>query len=243
MNQVLSGVDIEIAAGNPKAIGAYGRAAQGTSIQDVTVRCADCACGIQGGAGSGGSHINVRVEGGVLGLDLAQSQPSPTVTGVTLINQSKTAISYGSPGRQTLSVTGARIQLAAEASGPAIDVKAQALSLVDSVVEGHAHQVGVSVASSSNLFMQDVFFKSFAKSVALPDGSSLPTTRPQGEWCHAKLVAAGTQGFPLPGKNHAPAKYSSPVFKDGKATDDYAVDFAAESVQPPPSDLTTQHVW
>ena len=44
MNQVLSGVDIEIAAGNPKAIGAYGRAAQGTSIQDVTVRCADCAC-------------------------------------------------------------------------------------------------------------------------------------------------------------------------------------------------------
>ena len=62
MNQVLSGVDIEIAAGNPEAIGAYGRAAQGTSIQDVTVRCADCAVGIQGGAGSGGSHINVRVE-------------------------------------------------------------------------------------------------------------------------------------------------------------------------------------
>ena len=71
MNQVLSGVDIEIAAGNPKAIGAYGRAAQGTSIQDVTVRCADCACGIQGGAGSGGSHINVRVEGGVLGKSIA----------------------------------------------------------------------------------------------------------------------------------------------------------------------------
>jgi len=72
MNQVLSGVDIEIAAGNPKAIGAYGRAAQGTSIQDVTVRCADCACGIQGGAGSGGSHINVRVEGGVLGKSIAR---------------------------------------------------------------------------------------------------------------------------------------------------------------------------
>ena len=30
--------------------------------------------------------------------------------------------------------------------------------------------------------------------------------------------------------------------KDGKATDDYAVDFSVEGVQPP-SDLTSQHVW
>ena len=244
MNQVLSGVDIEIAAGNPQAIGAYGRAAQGTSIQDVTVRCADCAVGIQGGAGSGGSHINVRVEGGKLGLDLAQSQPSPTITGVTLINQTVTAISYGSPGRQTLSVTGARIQLAPSASGPAISVVAQALSLVDSVIEGHAHQVGIAVSSSSNLFLQDVYFRGFEKSVMMPDGSILgPSYAASGSatWSHAKLVAGGRQkADPEAG---GPA-YTSPVFKNGSAIDDYQVDFITTSNQKsPPSVLTSRHVW
>ena len=54
--------------------------------------------------------------------------------------------------------------------------------------------------ASDGYFWQNVYLKSFAKSVALPDGSSLPTTKPQAsEWCHAKLVAAGTQGFSLPG--------------------------------------------
>ena len=266
MNQVLSGVDIDIGSGNPEAIGAYGRAAQGTSIQDVTVRCEDCAVGIQGGAGSGGSHINVRVEGGKIGLDLSMSQPSPTVTGVTLINQTTTAISYGTPGRQTLSVTGAHIQLAATAAGPAISVSAQALSIVDSVIEaGHERQIGINVDSGSNLFMQDVFMRGFGAHVRLPDGSVLPTAKhTANEWSHAKLVAAGRQKskqthqldsvdemVTLSERVQTTAmlstslpQYTSPVFKNGMPTDDFAVEFlVGADVAPPRLNLTTQHTW
>lgn len=257
MNQVLSGVDIEIGSGNPKAIGAYGRAAQGTSIQDVTVRCADCAVGIQGGAGSGGSHINVRVEGGKLGLDLSMSQPSPTVTGVTLVNQTVTAISYGTPGRQTLSLTGAHIQLAATASGPAISVTAQAISIVDSVIEaGHEQQVGISMAVGSNIFMQDVFMRGFGVHVVLPDGSVLPTTKhASNSWSHAKLLAAGRQqpqrtdttdnlSDAMLAKAAVAPKYTSPVFKNGAPIDDFVVEFSiGPDVDPPAPDLTTQHTW
>ena len=163
---------------------------------------------------------------------------------MTLINQTVSAISYGNPGRQTLSVTGARIQLAPSASGPAINVVAQALSLVDSIIEGHAHQVGIAVSSSSNLFLQDVYLRGFEKSVVMPDGSILgPSYAASGSatWSHAKLVAGGRQkADPEAG---GPA-YTSPVFKNGSAIDDYQVDFITTSNQKsPPSDLTSQHVW
>ena len=164
---------------------------------------------------------------------------------MTLINQTVSAISYGNPGRQTLSVTGARIQLAPSASGPAISVVAQALSLVDSVIEGHAHQVGVAVSSSSNLFLQDVYFRGFEKSVVMPDGSilgpSYAAASGSATWSHAKLVAAGRQkADPEAG---GPA-YTSPVFKNGSATGDYQVNFVTPSNQKaPPSDLTSRHVW
>lgn len=259
MNQVLSGVNIDIGSGNPDAIGAYGRAAQGTSIQDVTVRCVDCAVGIQGGAGSGGSHINVRVEGGKLGLDLSMSQPSPTVTGVTLINQTVTAISYGKPGRQTLSVTGAHIQLAPTATGPAISVTAQAISIVDSVIEaGDEHQIGISMAVGANLFMQDVFMHGFSVHVVLPDGSMLPAKKhATNAWSHTKLLAAGRQQ-PQPdhadtlagemaevsGKARVAQGYTSPVFKNGVPMDDFLVEFSVSpDVARPPPQLTTQHTW
>lgn len=258
MNQVLSGVDIDIGRNNPEAIGAYGRAAQGTSIQDVTVRCVDCAVGIQGGAGSGGSHINVRVEGGKLGLDLSMSQPSPTLTGVTLINQTVTAISYGKPGRQTLSVTGAHIRLAPTATGPAINVTAQAISIVDSVIEaGDRHQIGINMAFGANLFMQDVFMNGFTVHVVLPDGSVLPAKKhTTNTWSHTKLLAAGRQQ-PQPDDAltgevadisetaHAVTpRYTSPVFKNGVSTDDFLVEFSiGPDVQQPPPQLTTQHTW
>ena len=268
--EVLSGVDIEIEHGNPKAIGAYGRAAQGTSIQDVTIRCADCAVGIQGGAGSGGSHINVRVEGGKIGLDLSQSQPSPTVTGVTLLNQTQSAIVYGIPGRQTLSVTGARIRLAAGATGPAIQVTAQALSLVDSVIEGHPSQTGIAVSAQSNIFMQGVWFKGLGTSVVLPNGQVLtpeespasPAGSSNSAWSVAKLVAAGRANVttqPLcvchtppckcegcwdPECHKGPVPYTSPVFKDGVMTEGYEIDFVQPSNGAAPSpQLTSQHVW
>ena len=47
MNQVLSGVDIEIEPGNDDAIGVTARGAQGVSVQDVTIYAGDAAIGVE----------------------------------------------------------------------------------------------------------------------------------------------------------------------------------------------------
>jgi hypothetical protein len=55
-NQVLQGVDVVIGAGNPSAVGVDMNAAQGTTLEDVTVHAApDALAGIAGGNGGGGS--------------------------------------------------------------------------------------------------------------------------------------------------------------------------------------------
>ena len=54
MNQVMAGVDVEIAPDNTGAVGVSARGAQGVSVQDVVIYAGDGAIGLQGGAGSGG---------------------------------------------------------------------------------------------------------------------------------------------------------------------------------------------
>lgn len=92
--QVLHGIDIEIGEGNFAACGVYHRAAQGSSVQDVTIRASDAHAGIAGGAGSGGSHIGVTVVGGQFGVNYAEAQPVSTIAGFTLINQTCAGILY-----------------------------------------------------------------------------------------------------------------------------------------------------
>lgn len=67
----------------------------------------DAAVGIAGATGGGGCHTNVRVVGGRFGMDLRASQPAPTLTGATLVNQTCSSIVY--VGRGPLSLVGAKI--------------------------------------------------------------------------------------------------------------------------------------
>ena len=108
-NSVLQSVDVVIGEGNAGAVGVRWRGAQGTGLEDVTVRFEgrgvnDGLVGIVGGAGSGGAHHGVRVEGGRYGLDFRQGQPSATLTRATLVNQSCGAILY--EGYEALTAVG-----------------------------------------------------------------------------------------------------------------------------------------
>lgn len=100
----------------------------------MTINAGDAAVGIDGGAGSGGSHASVTVIGGVVGMRLSEAQPSPTISGVKLINQTGTALVYGLPGRQTLSAVGLSIQSLASAAGPAIQ-SSSPLSIHDAMFD------------------------------------------------------------------------------------------------------------
>ena len=63
MNQMVKGVDVEIGTGNPGAVGVFLHGAQGSSVQDVTVRMVDALAGFGGGGGAGASHLNVAAFG------------------------------------------------------------------------------------------------------------------------------------------------------------------------------------
>ena len=84
MNQLFTGIDIKISDGNQDATGIYARGAQGVSVQDVTIYAGNGKVGLVGGAGSGGSHINVTVIGGDIGMYDTPPPPSPPLLFVLL---------------------------------------------------------------------------------------------------------------------------------------------------------------
>lgn len=203
----LRGLDIDIKEGNPQAIGVYARAAQGTSVESVRIFAVDAAVGLQGGAGSGGSHIDIQVHGGVVGLDLSESQPAPTITRAVLVNQTGAAINYAYPGRQTLTLTGVVIER--NAPGPAIEAGAQAISMVDSVIECGGGPA-LSVSNGTNVLLKEVWTRGCGVVVAaLPGGGDQPPVPAGPKWTRVRLLAAGRTAV------GSDEPYGSPVYLDG----------------------------
>lgn len=238
MNQVFASIDIRIAKGNPDAVGIYARGAQGVSVQDVSIFAGDASIGLQGGAGSGGSHINVTVIGGRVGIDVSQAQPSPTLTGVTLINQSLHGLFYSKPGRQTLSVTGMRsIQSLPGASAVFFS---QPISIVDAIIDVGPQTTGINCTSGArNIFLRNVWVRGATakgtSAVQLPNGTSIPG-RPKGEWLVVRTLAAPGDGVV------EPFGASTPVFVDGVKLSDAIVD-TSSSPGPPANNIQSQHLW
>jgi hypothetical protein len=77
MNQVVRGIDFELQRGNPGAVALFMHAAQGGTVQDVTVRAADAFAGFGGGGGAGASHTDVAVIGGQHGVFFDESEAGP----------------------------------------------------------------------------------------------------------------------------------------------------------------------
>eukprot|EP00035_Acanthoeca_spectabilis_P001559 m.81023 g.81023 ORF g.81023 m.81023 type:complete len:1212 (-) comp10967_c0_seq1:393-4028(-) len=119
-NTCLIGVSIVIGRHNPGAIGVRLRAAQGSGLEDVNVTFEGGSdpdaglVGVSGGCGSGAAHHGIVVRGGRYGMDLRESQPAATISGVTLVNQSCAAVVY--TGFETLSAVGVNVSAFA---GPA----------------------------------------------------------------------------------------------------------------------------
>jgi hypothetical protein len=236
MNQVVSHCDIKILAGNDHAQGIYARGAQGTSVQDVTIFAGTAACGLVGGAGSGGSHINVTVLGGQIGIDVSQAQPAPTLVAVTLLLQLTSAIVYTHPGRQTLSIVGATIRQLPTATGPAILATAP-LSVIDSVITTTAPAAQtIAVTTTGATFMRNVHIKGFGILVDPGEQGSQPV-RPMvssSGWTTIRTLALS-----------APfGSATTPIFLNGSAVggaNSTYRDVIAGSE--PPTDIAAQHSW
>jgi hypothetical protein len=162
MNQIFRSIDIEIGEGNPGAVGVFLHGAQGSTVQDVTVRMVDALAGFGGGGGAGASHINIAAVGGKFGVRFDESEPGPVVVGGRFVNQSVSGVawiesSHNSAGQGPLIITGVEIIQPAGASGPAID--SPALYAIDAVITC-AGSTGVATAPGA--YLRSIFTKGCA---------------------------------------------------------------------------------
>ena len=239
-NQMLVGIDIAIGEGNPGAVGIRHRCAQGSGVQDCTIDATHGLTGIEGGAGSGGSHANVTVIGGRIGADLWEAQPAPTITGFTLIGQTETALRYA--GYETLTAVGLRIEC--DAPGPAIVTRANAgskdlfgqLSLVDSSIVFNTSGANLAILAQTSLYMSNVYLKG-ATTVARHPAGELSAEAADG-WTHVLEYARGVD----PPNKRLVHQYLCPVYVDGKRLPDSALPAVIKRASPP-EDLQSRHLW
>ncbi len=245
MNQTIENLEIVIGEGNGGAVALRHQAAEGSAIEDCVIDATYGLTGIQGGIGSGGSSAGVTVIGGRVGLDftgyMQGTQPTPVITGFTLIGQTEAAIR--STSRQTLVAVGLKI-VADRCAGPLIQVPTGLraahgnLTLVDADIrfEGAALRgpERIVVASDCGTYLQNVYLRGATK--VLVDGTrkiELPG-RADG-WLHVRQHATAA----TPRKDQG-VEYRYPVYVDGRSVD--ALNVVAAGDEPPPG-LRTKHLW
>ncbi len=242
-NQMFVNIDIEVGENNPGAIGIRHRAAQGSAIQESTIDVTHGFAGVDAAAGSGGSHSAITVIGGQYGLYLLESQPAPTITGMTLTGQTVNAILYG--GRQALTAVGIKIEVPSNIRGPAIRVNGRAadrgqISLVDSEINFLSqHANNTAISTDSSIYLHNVYFRNATQFVDVRDSSNdLPGTA--SGWRRVNEYANGVTP-PLYSVGGGTYQYQTPVYLNGVRSTTDIIDLGGTAA--PPADLQSQHLW
>jgi hypothetical protein len=245
MNQMLVGIDVVVGEGNAGAIAIRHRAAQGSGVQDCAIDVTYGHTGLQGGAGSGGSHVNVTVIGGRIGLDLREAQPAPTIAGIALIGQTERAILYD--GGQTLAAVGLRIEssqagplIEGVGSGPT-DAANGAITLVDSTLAFDKPRLGaVAIRMAHSLTLHNVYIRGASHAVEFGDGTSL-AGNPTG-WLHVAEFAHAVHPplYQEPGSQWK-FQFDAALYLDGLRRVGDVVN--VEKGREPPADLQSRHFW
>lgn len=232
MNMQFKGVDIVIGEDNPGAIAIHASSAEGSSIQDVYIDASNGHAGMAGAAGNGGSWANVTVEGGEYGLKLNEiTVPGPIMEGITLINQTKSAIITGGRGAHTM--TG--LKIISKTSGPLIsqqrlfDIIDGSISLIDAHIEFPDSASGaVFNTPVRNLYLKNVYVKNGER---IYFGGE--TLNPNG-WARINEFALGVTA------QQGEHVFSAPIYVDGEKTErlsDIELDIS------PPDDIISKHLW
>ena len=164
MNQIVRSIDFELGPGNPGAVAVFLHGAQGSTVQDVTVRMTDALAGFGGGGGAGASHLNIAAIGGQFGVRFDESEPGPVVAGGRFENQSVSAIAWlqsrkNGAGQGPLIVTGVSVEQAAGASGPAVATNARIMYVLDATIRCDPR---AGVAVSPGAYLRSVWTKGCA---------------------------------------------------------------------------------
>ncbi|MBU0481312.1 MAG: glycoside hydrolase family 55 protein [Proteobacteria bacterium] len=234
MNQMFVNLNIEIGGNNPGAVAIHHQGAQGSGIQESLIKVGDGITGIEGGCGSGGSFVDVTIIGGRYGLDLHQTQPSPSITGITLIGQIEAAIVY--QGRQALSAAGIRI----DSPGNSVPIVGKAagwapfhgqMNFIDSRISLSAP--GPAFTSESSIYLKNVYLRNASRIISGHDDPLPPPTR--DGWIRVEEYANPVQ----PGK-WRDWRYSMNVYEEGRKRNDPLRILHRAA---PPENLQSRHLW
>ena len=234
MNQMFVNIDITIGKGNPGAVAIRHRGAQGSCIQGTVIRLQDGLSGIEGGCGSGGSHADVTVIGGRIGLDLRETQPAPSLTGITLIAQEEAAIVY--QGRQALSAVGVNIEFAGKGI-PVVNKPVRwspfhgQISVVDSQITRKT--CGPAFATESSIYLKNVYVKNISQ--IIDEKADTQLTGPGDRWVHIREFGCAVQPREWLGW-----QYSMGIYIDGEKQSGVIRDV---QYAPPPYNLQSRHLW
>lgn len=244
-NQAFHNLDIRIGEGNRGAIAIRMQAAEGSSIQDCTIYNEHGHTGMRGAAGSGGSHHNLTIIGGKVGIDTRGwppeftedapgTQPTPVMAHITLIGQTEAALVHKSRG--PLIGVGWRIQ--SDTAGPVIVNRKNSerapfdssLCLVDSLIEFTRPSLANTVLTAERSFyFHNVYVSSAAR--LTPDRPLEPAL---GPWLRLARYACAMN--PSPFRDY---RFSEETSVQGHRS----LTFTQIDPSAPPADLRSRHLW
>lgn len=248
MNQMFVNLDLVIGEGNGGAVALRHQAAEGSAIEDCTIDATHGLAGLDGGIGSGGSSANVTIIGGRFGLDFRTTQPTPVITGFTLIGQTESAIRYS--GRQTLVAVGLKIVdrgnsapllVASGGEGKLFlqgaDQPMQGqVTLVDSEIVFEATATNrVAIRSNRSLYLNNVYLRNAAVVAQDPEAGTALAGQPDG-WLRVREYAHGVASG-----GGREIHYRHPVYREGRRQTNDVVSVARDEA--PPADLASRHLW
>ncbi|MBT3377929.1 MAG: hypothetical protein HN742_27915 [Lentisphaerae bacterium] len=237
MNTMFVNVDVVIGRGNPGATGMHIRSVEGSGVQDVTIDATHGHTGIEGAASNGGSWTNVTVIGGRIGLDVrGWTPPTPTMAGITLVNQTEAAIVSACRGP----LTAVGLKIVSRIPGPVIVGQKTwgpfntGMSLIDSeIVFDRTALKGrrtTSISAERSVYLNNVYVHGADTVVA---GSLKGNV---DGWLHVEEFALGKVQTPVKGLD-----LSAPIYVDGK---EVPGPYCTINVDvEPPKDLQSGHVW
>lgn len=241
INNMLTGVNVVIGEGNPSAIGVRCWGAQGSAVEDCTIDATYGYSGLEGSCGAGGSHAQITIIGGKIGLDLSDGECGSVVVGFRLHGQTQHAIVLN--GLQAVSIVGCRIDT--NGMGSAIFASGSrngepmrgSLALVDSVISfdkpNTLEHFRVGVSSRESVYLENCYFVNATHAVLSSDGSQLSTDG--NDVVLVEQFAHGVDSMPF--RDHI---FTAPIYRDGKKqTSDVCI---WQSVQQVPAGFLLKHL-
>ena len=175
MNQVIRGVDFELGASNPGAIGLFFHGAQGATVQDVAISCKDCFACFGGAGGAGGSHIHIEGRGGQYGMYISESEPAPVVAAATFSGQTTSAIYFDQEAQPPLILVGVKIEQSPAATAAAVVAgDGMAISAIDMAVS--CGGAGAAFDTKASIYLENVVVDDCKTLVRRKTGNKLLVT-------------------------------------------------------------------